>query len=542
MRHLLSSAFSHGHLRLVLVVFGLGTLLGATLVFYLFTNWSGFHADTDEQQLVQLAVKFDQQKALEDRIHTLCTACHVFPPPASFPRAAWYKEVKQGFEFASARGMDLAHAPSFQEVLDYFEQRATDRLPRPFLKPATPSSSVHFETTAFGRSDFPPEPWVSHVRYARLSPPHEQVITVCDMRNGVVMMLNLKDPDRGLQVVARVPNPAHAEPVDLDQDGYMDLLVADLGSLWPDDHTQAQVVWLRRDPHSENYEPIVLAQGLPRVADAQAADFDGDGDLDIVVAAFGWRAVGEILYLENVTTDWAHPQFRVKTLERKTGAIHVPIADLNGDGKPDFVALISQEHEQIVAFLNDGHGNFHQELIFAAADPAYGSTGIQLVDFDQDGDLDVLYTNGDSLDSGMINPYHGIQWLENEGKFPFRYHHLATMPGAHRALAGDVDGDGDLDVVAVSFLPKVDPLLRDPELRELPALLWLENQGGGKFVYLPLEIATCDHATLDLADIDGDGRLDLIVGNFSAKSPRGEPTLAPMKNWLTLWKNQLRRP
>src|SRR5579859_2502139 len=108
--------------------------------------------------------------------------------------------------------------------------------------------------------------------------------------------------------------------------------------------------------------------------------------------------------------------FVATVFDPRHGAIHVPIADLNHDGRPDFVALISQEFETVVAFLNTGPGKFEPHVTHAAPHPAFGSSGIQLVDLDQDGDLDVLYSNGDVLDSNLLRPYHGIQWLENRGK------------------------------------------------------------------------------------------------------------------------------
>ena len=71
----------------------------------------------------------------------------------------------------------------------------------------------------------------------------------------------------------------------------------------------------------------------------------------------------------------------------------------NRDGKPDFVAAITQEHETVVAFLNEGGGRFRKETIYTAPHPAFGINGMQLVDLDGDGDLDVLLTNGDALTS-----------------------------------------------------------------------------------------------------------------------------------------------
>ena len=125
------------------------------------------------------------------------------------------------------------------------------------------------------------------------------------------------------------------------------------------------MVWLRRQPDG-GFHAFTLAGRLPRVADVQAADFDQDGDLDLVVAAFGWRWIGGIYLLENRTTDWTRPSFVRRELDSRTGPIHVPVADLNGDGREDFVALIAQQHETVVAFLGDGRGGFRRETVDVA--------------------------------------------------------------------------------------------------------------------------------------------------------------------------------
>jgi hypothetical protein len=271
-----------------------------------------------------------------------------------------------------------------------------------------------------------------------------------------------------------------------------------------------------------------LLRDVGRVADVQAADFSGTGKLDLVVAEFGWRMVGSVLLLENHTTDWSKPQFVRRTLDERHGTINVPVVDLNGDGKPDFVALISQEHETVVAFLNEGEGRFRKEVIYTAPHPAYGSSGIQLVDLDGDGDLDVLYTNGDVLDKPfLVKPYHGVHWLENRGTFPFTAHRLADMPGVTRAVAADFRGTGLKDVVAVSYLPAEEFPQRDQ--LDLDAVLYLEQRTKGHFIRRPLETKSCDHFTCAIGGLNGDGRPILAVGNFWSTRRY------PIKDAITLW-------
>ena len=65
------------------------------------------------------------------------------------------------------------------------------------------------------------------------------------------------------------------------------------------------------------------------------------------------------------------------------------MADLNGDGNLDIVALVSQETETIFAYLGDGAGSFRSQILFQAP-PEFGSSGIELVDLDRDGDVDLL--------------------------------------------------------------------------------------------------------------------------------------------------------
>jgi len=358
-------------------------------------------------------------------------------------------------------------------------------------------------------------------------------VVVCDMVNGLVLVMKPYEPAGRLRVVSdAVPHPAKAQAVDLDRDGVKDLLVANLGSPLPTDRRVGSVVWLRGRPDG-SFTAVTLAEGLGRVADVEAADFDGDGDLDLVVAEFGWLKAGGILLLENRTSDASRPDFVPTTVDPRHGAIHVPVADLNGDGRPDFVALIGQEHETVVAFLNAGGCRFDPTVIYTAPHPAFGSSGIQLVDFDGDGDLDVLMSNGDSMDSELLRPYHGVQWLENRGTYPFERHPLASLHGGQRAVAADVDGDGDQDVVAVSFLPGTYYRTHCRE-NALDAVVVLEQAAPGRFVRHTLEAVTCDHITCDLGDFDDDGKVDLVIGNAYIPFGAVPAEERPEADWIVL--------
>ena len=94
----------------------------------------------------------------------------------------------------------------------------------------------------------------------------------------------------------------------------------------------------------------------------------------------------------------------------------------------DFVTLLAQQDETVLAYINKGDFSFEQKVVYAAPHPNWGSSGIQLVDLDKDGDLDVILTHGDSFDDGFVKPYHGIQWLENTGTYPFVEHTITAMP------------------------------------------------------------------------------------------------------------------
>ncbi len=472
-------------------------------------------------------------QSLRPRVTAFCSGCHAVADPQSFPKDAWFALIGQMFDFYYESKRSDLKPPPMNDVVAFYRAQAPDELQLPErMQPLSPK--LQWRHQPIPLPEDAGNPAISYVNWTVHSPWDAPALLFCDMRGGQIGRVEFDDDRPGCEILAELDNPDHIETFDLDGDGRHELVVADLGSFLPEDHDRGRVVWLRPTVSGAGWEAIPLLERIGRVTDVQAADFDSDGDLDLVVADFGWRTTGSIRLLRQETAADGRPRFQAEVVDPRHGTIHTPTCDLNGDGHPDFVALVSQEHEVIEAFLNRGDGSFERQTIHAAGDPAHGSSGIQLVDLDGDGDLDVLYSHGDLLDSFYVKPEHGVDWLENRGSYPFQAHRLAALPGAIRALAADLDEDDDLDVVACAFVPG--NLLKQHDLDKYDSLVWFEQQQTGRFAPRVLDRGRRGYLGMDLGDFDADGDVDLAVGNYHQGDEQAE-------DWLTIWWNEgPRRP
>jgi hypothetical protein len=253
--------------------------------------------------------------------------------------------------------------------------------------------------------------------------------------------------------------------------------------------------------------------------------------VDFVVAVFGHIKEGKVGWLEHRPGD----QYVFHLLLEKPGAIHVPVVDVNGDGAPDILALMAQDSEEVVAYLNDGKGDFEMRSIFKAGTPAWGFSGLVLSDLDGDGDLDLVLTNGDAFDlptpdrETRLRPVHGVRWLENKGGLRFEPHEILRYYGCYAAAVGDVNGDGRPDLVVTS-------LYNDWEDPARTSILWLENGGGGRFTPHLVDRTPTELATVAVGDLEGKGRADIVAGVFHLLNP------VARKGRVTLWRNQGKSP
>jgi len=352
------------------------------------------------------------------------------------------------------------------------------------------------------------KPWISHVNISDLDRDGLADILFCDAKLNAVLWIRQIAPGRFAEpqvLGAALSGVVHVEAVDMDGDGDLDLLVACMGELFPNNDKIGSVLILENDG-AQHFTPHVLAEHIARVTDVRAGDFDGDGKLDLAVAQFGYDQ-GEIRWMKNLG-GW---QFSSHVLLSLSGAINVCVADMNGDRTLDIVAVVSQQHEEIYLFENNGHGEFTPKKLFGSTNEDFGSSGLSLCDLNRDGRPDILYSNGDGFgyaDPGA-RPWHGLQWLENLGQGFFRFHRIGQLSGAYSPVGVDLNGDGAMDIVAVSgFNDWSDPAAA--------ALVVFQNDGQMNFTQKVLAHAPTQLITCAVGSLDGSGRPAIVTGgNYS---------------------------
>ncbi|MBI1916307.1 MAG: VCBS repeat-containing protein [Planctomycetes bacterium] len=321
---------------------------------------------------------------------------------------------------------------------------------------------------------------------------------------------------------------------DINGDGRPDVAVVN--------NRDGHIVWFANNnrPAAGPWKRYVITTKCPRAYDVVLADLDGDGLPDAAAAGY---ASGLITWFRNPgKKGWDREWSRHVIDDRMPEARTIRAGDINGDGNVDLLAAavgaenvppgvtnVKQHGSQVVWYENPGKGAsgpWKKHVIDnTTRAPIHG----QLVDLDGDGDLDVVMAHG-MRDELVPADRHEVVWYENVGKpgrgLQWKQHKIGALPYAFEAVAADLDGDGDLDVVATAW-SKGD------------RVVWFENPGDphGKWKMHLLKKDWKAANQVIIADLNGDKRPDII-----ATSDNGSRRIDYKgANELRWWKNEGKR-
>jgi hypothetical protein len=219
--------------------------------------------------------------------------------------------------------------------------------------------------------------------------------------------------------------------------------------------------------------------------DVRAADIDGDGNLDVIGAAYN---AGDISWWENTAGDGsAWTEHSVDTDFATVTTVHA--ADLDGDGDIDILGV---GYGTGIHWCENTAGDGTAWTKHTVDGEVSGASSGYAADVDGDGDLDVLGTAANSDD---------VAWWENTAgdASSWTKHDVDTeFDGAYDVHAADVDGDGDLDVLGAADT--------DDDI------VWWENTAGDGSSWTEHAVDTDFDGAISVytADIDGDGHLDVL--------------------------------
>jgi hypothetical protein len=290
----------------------------------------------------------------------------------------------------------------------------------------------------------------------------------------------------------------------LQQAGERKGVLTKIGIMDPNDFKTGSAETFEMDGTGKIHSQLQLFDTLQRPVQVVATDLDRNGATDYVVCAFG-NKMGSFYWMRNLGNN----RFESKPLKDLPGAIKCYVDDYNSDGWADIMVLFGQAEEGIYLFLNKGDGQFEEKQILRFP-PVYGSSYFELQDMNGDGKKDIIYTCGDNADysSKVLKNYHGVYVFLNEGNFAYREMYFFPLNGAYKAIARDYDRDGDMDIAAISFFP-------DKMHQPQEAFVYLENTGQWNFKPATISgYNQGNWITMDAGDVDQDGDEDIVIGSL----------------------------
>ena len=304
---------------------------------------------------------------------------------------------------------------------------------------------------------------------------------------------------------------------DVNQDGYLDVATG-----W--EEGGAVTVYINPGPdNAKSTWHSVTVGSVPGVEDAVLADLDGDGAVDVISCAEGKINQVSIHWAPGNADDYLHHETWTTTpipASQKRRWMYALPMDMNNDSRPDLV-IGSKNTDAIVGWLENPksprlaeHWTLH-ELV-----PATWIMSLESIDMDGDGDLDILYSDRRAKDSG-------VYWLRNPGSADATWERKLLGGRGQEVMFLSVHRDSKTESIQIACATLNGKILH---FSKKPKDAWTVDE-------IPLPLGLTAGKAAGLADINLDGRMDLIVTTEAQRESKDKVAVAWKENKGKGWKD-----
>lgn len=435
-----------------------------------------------------------------------CTKCHQAVQPEALTKDVWKFHTLPAMSHylgLSTYGVDYykkapdtsgISLPEWQMIVAYYIKAAPTE-----LHAANKPAPLVSDWAGFSLRKPEPAKNIAYTTMTAVDPSTNKLYT----SDVITSKLYEWDANLKSRTVAELPSAA-VDAAFTTENGAHQGVFSCIGQIMPMDFPDGRVMKVDLDSKKTNIEPSLVQSDLARPVQTISGDFNKDGLSDWVILGQG-NAIGGVYLLKQN----ADHTFTQNTISDKAGAAQGIVGDFNNDGWPDLMILFGRGDEGVWMFLNDQKGGFTTKVILELP-PAYDCNSFQLADMNHDGKPDLVLACGYNYhNSRIFKPYHGLYIYTNGGDWKFKQSYFYPINGCTKVVVGDFDGDGDTDIATIAFFA---------DFKNNPAENLIYFEQNKPMDFKPHAIPVNKYGrwmTLTAADMNHDGKMDIILGNYS---------------------------
>lgn len=428
------------------------------------------------------------QKKYEQVAKAQCGACHLPPSPSSLSKDIWQNSIlpemakyyvwseKSVYAYAnemfySKKGSLPMNDKTWSAIESYYlENSPLEIAIRPFENLST---QTYFEELPFSNICQLPAVTALHIDEKG------QLLCACNKK---LLAVNIDATKNTLWNSPFILS--HIEPLDDEQ-----ILLLNIGELGPHNYAKGSLLLWNTSRQKEE----VLLKNLHRPV------YINRMEDQLLISEHG-HDVGKLSVYHPQTTAY-------EQLLNLSGSYKSYWVDINKNGKEELLVQFSQAKEGIYTFSIAEDSTYSTKTLLTFP-PNFGFSDLDTADINQDGWVDLVVSNGDNADiSNIPKNYHGVRVYLNDRTGNFKESYFYPLYGATQVSCLDIQGDGKVDIVVASFFAeKVEESIRVLTNQSTEQLSFsvssVASAPKGRWM------------VMQTGDLDKDGDLDVVLGSF----------------------------